>query len=139
MSQLTEYIKEQIWILEYPVRFAGMDLYGRMTIIRLANGDVFIHDPCQIDDSIQEEINKLGEVKYIIAPGYYHHLFVTDFQQRYPHAETFICPGLEKKRPDIRFNSKLGDEADPGWKNELDQVYVHALIYSSYTGSDQLN
>ena len=35
MSQLIEYVKDQIWILEYPVRFAAMDLFARMTIIKL--------------------------------------------------------------------------------------------------------
>ena len=102
-----------------------MDLFGRMTLIKLDNGDLLIHDPCQIDNSIQNEIDKLGEVKYIIAPGSYHHLFVTDFQHRYPDAATFICPGLEIKRPDISFDGVLSDKPDPGWEQELDQVFVH--------------
>ena len=84
MPHLTEYIKDQIWILEYPVRYGGIDLFGRMTIIKLDNGDLFIHDPCEISDSIKDEIDAIGEVKYIVAPGSYHHLFVTDFQNKYP-------------------------------------------------------
>lgn len=128
-GHLTEYIKEHIWILEYPVRFAGMDLFGRMTIIKLNNGNLLIHDPCQIDGVVKNEIDKLGKVKYIIAPGYYHHLFVTDFQQWYPDAETFICPGLEKKRSDIKFDGILDNKPDERWSNELDQVYVHGSKY----------
>ena len=45
MDQLTEYIKDQIWILEYPIRYAGIDLFGRMTIIKLDNEELIIHDP----------------------------------------------------------------------------------------------
>jgi len=33
MSQLTEYIKDQIWILEYPVRFGGKSKRGRRDLI----------------------------------------------------------------------------------------------------------
>ena len=129
MDQLTEYIKDQVWILEYPVRFAGMNLFGRTTIIKLDNGDLIIHDPCEINDVVKNEIDAIGDVKYIIAPGSYHHLFVTDFQQKYPNAETFICPGLEQKRPDIRFEWILGDKPDHRWGGVLDQVLVHGTKY----------
>ena len=101
MEKLNEYVRDQIWILEYPVRFAGRDIFGRTTIIRLENGDLIVHDPCKIDDATKREIDEIGKVKYIIAPGSYHYLFVTDFQKQYPDAETFLCPGLERKRPDI--------------------------------------
>jgi hypothetical protein len=116
-------------VLEYPVRFAGMDLFGRMTIIRLRNGDLLIHDPCKIDNRVKIEIDAIGEVKYIVAPGSYHHLFVTDFQKNYPDAETFLCPGLEQKRPNIRFEWMLGNKPDHRWEDDLDQVLVHGTKY----------
>lgn len=129
MDQLTEYIKDQIWVLEYPVRFAGMNLYGRTTVIRLENGELIIHDPCKIDNLLKSEIDAIGEVKYIVAPGSYHHLYVTDFQQKYPNAETFLCPGLEQKRPDIKFEWVLGNKPDHRWGDVLDQVLVHGTKY----------
>lgn len=101
MILLVGYIKDQIWILEYPIRYFGIDLFGRMTIIKLANGELIVHDPCKIDAATKHEIDAIGKVKYIIAPGNFHHLFVVDFQQQYPDAATFLCPGLERKRPDI--------------------------------------
>lgn len=124
MAQLIEYIKDQIWIHEYPVRFMRMDLYARMSVIRLANGDLIIHDPCHIDAASKRELDALGKVKYIIAPGNFHHLSVQDFQQIYPEAETFLCPGLERKRADIRFDWILGNCPDPRWAEVLDQVVV---------------
>jgi hypothetical protein len=129
MEQLVEYVKGQIWILKYPVRFGGMDLFGRMTIIKLDNGDLIIHDPCVINDHLKHEIDKTGKVKYIIAPGSYHHLFVTDFQQKFPDAETFLCPGLERKRPDIKFEWILGNMPDPRWGDVLDQVVIQGTKY----------
>jgi hypothetical protein len=35
------------------------------------------------------------------------------------------CPGIEKKRPDIRFDRILGDEPPPAWTGRLDQILVH--------------
>lgn len=129
MNQLSEYIKDQIWVLEYPVRYAGIDLFGRMTIIKLDNGELIIHDPCKINELVKNEIDKIGEVKYIVAPGSYHHLFVTEFQQKYPNAETFLCPGLEWKRPDIKFEWILGNKPDHRWANVLDQIVVQGPKY----------
>lgn len=124
MEELIEYVKERIWLLEYPVRFGGMDLFGRTTIIRLENGDLIVHDPCKIDKLTKEKIDELGIVKYIIAPGSYHHLFVPDFQKKYSDAETYICPGLERKRPDIKFEWILGNKPDYRWEGAIDQVLV---------------
>jgi hypothetical protein len=129
MDHLTEYVKDQIWLLEYPVRFGGMDLFARTTIIKLGNGELIVHDPCEIDDVIKDEIDSLGVVKYIIAPGSYHHLFVTDFQKIYPEAETFLCPGLERKRPDIRFEWILGNKPDPRWEGTFEQVLIQGTRY----------
>jgi hypothetical protein len=129
MDQLVEYIKDQIWILEYPIRFAGLNLFGRMTIVKLDNGNLFIHDPCEMSDLVRREIDAIGEVNYIVAPGSYHHLFVTDFQQKYPNAETFLCPGLERKRPDIKFEWILGNKPDQRWANVFDQVVIQGTKY----------
>ena len=100
-----------------------------MTIVRFDNGDLLIHDPCEINGLIKREIDAIGEVRYIIAPGSYHHLFVTDFQQKYPQAETFLCPGLERKRPDINFDWILGNRPDHRWENVFDQVVVQGTKY----------
>lgn len=75
MSQLTEYVKDQIWIYEYPVRFAGMNIFGRMTIIKLDDEALIVHSPCEISDLVKDEIDAIGDVKYIVAPESYHHLF----------------------------------------------------------------
>lgn len=124
MDQLTEYIPGQIWILEYPVRFAGMSLFGRTTFIRLENGELLVHDPCAVSEHVKSQIDELGAVKYIIAPGTYHHLYVAEFQDEYPDAETFLCPGLEAKRPDLEFDWLLGNKADSRWADELEQVLI---------------
>lgn len=124
MLLLKPYIEDRIWIVEYPVRFMGMDLFARTTIIKLESGELIIHDPCKIDDSTKRQIDALGEVKYIIAPGSFHHLFVTDFQKKYPQAETYICPGLERKRPDIQFDWILGNKPDPRWHGALELVVI---------------
>ena len=34
-----------LWVAERPHRFAGVELGARMTVIRLADGGLFVHSP----------------------------------------------------------------------------------------------
>lgn len=121
---LQEYIPGKIYIVEYPIHYAGLDLFSRMSLVRLDDGKLWVHSPCQLDEQLKSEIDRLGEVAYIIAPGNFHHLHVSDFQNHYPDAETFLCPGLEKKRQDLKFDWILGNRPDPRWNAEFDQVAI---------------
>ena len=126
---LTEYVPELIWVKEYPVHYAGTDFHARMTIIRLSDSRIMIHSPCEIDISTKSEIDNLGEVTFIIAPGSYHYLYIASAQEAFPNTETFICPGIERKRPKLKFDWILGDRPDPRWKDEFDQVLVRGTKY----------
>lgn len=123
--KIEEYIQGKIFIVEYPIRFAGMDLFSRITIVDLGGGKLWVHSPSKVDSQFKASLDELGEVAYITAPGNYHHLNVADFQSAYPNAETYLCPSLESKRPDLEFDWILGNRSDPRWKGEFEQVVVH--------------
>jgi len=59
-----------------------------------------------------------------VAPGTFHWFHVAACQARYPEARTFVCPGLETKRPELRFDGILSDVPPASWKGELDQVVM---------------
>lgn len=129
--ELVEYIPNQIWLCEYPVHYAGLDLYSRMTVIGLLNGNLMLHSPCIIDPEIKQALDRIGKVAYIIAPGTYHHLHVASAQEAFPEAETYICPGIERKCPDLEFDWILGDRSPEVWKDDLEQVLVRGNRFIS--------
>ena len=121
MSQLlTEYVAGQMWLLEYPVHYAGLDFRSRMTIIRLGDGSLLLHSPCHIDATLRDAITSLGEVMHIVAPGSYHYLHVRSAQEAFPGAQTYICPGIERKQPELDFDWILGDKAPAPWVGQLE-------------------
>jgi hypothetical protein len=95
-----------------------------MTVIRLQSGGLMLHSPSEIDASTKAEIEALGKVEFIVAPGSYHYFHVASAQAAFPGAETFICPGVEAKRPELHFDGILGDRPDPRWKEDFEQVLV---------------
>jgi hypothetical protein len=123
-TELHEYVPGQIWLKKYPVHYAGCDFSARATFVRLASGDVLVHSPGPIDAATADEISALGRLAHIVAPGSYHYFYVADWQRAFPDATTWICPGVERKRPELEFDWILSDHAPEVWRDELDQVLV---------------
>lgn len=119
-----EYEPSTIWIREYPIHFFGMDIRSRVTVVRLSDGSLLVHSPCEMDAETIAYIGNLGPVSCIVAPGSFHFSFVESAQKAFPDAETWICPGVEKKKPDIVFDWMLGDRPDPRWEKDMDQVLL---------------
>lgn len=127
--QLSEYVSDQIWLKDYPIRYAGCRFDARMTVLRLADARLMLHSPCAIDTELKEELTSLGEVAFIVAPGNYHYFHVASAQVAFPAAETYICPGIERKIPEIRFDWFLGDRPPEVWAASLDQSLVRGTRF----------
>jgi hypothetical protein len=121
---LTPCVADQIWLGAYPVRLAGTRFEARMTVIRLASGQLLLHSPAPMTATTVSEISALGPVGYIVAPGNFHHLHAAAAQQAFPEAKTWICPGVERRNPRLGYDGVLGDLAPPDWRGEIDQVLI---------------
>jgi hypothetical protein len=93
-----------------------------MTVIRIASGQLILHSPCRITPAIANEISGLGQVAHIVAPGNFHHLYTATAQEAFPLAKTWICPGVERRSPGLKYDGVLGDVAPAEWFGEIDQV-----------------
>jgi len=123
-SPLCEYVPGLIWLKRYPVRYAGCDLFARLSLIRLRDGSLLAHSPCDLDEALVEEIRALGSLRHIVGPGTFHYFHIADWQRAFPEATTWICPGIERKQPQLDFDWILGDRSPPDWEDEIDQVLV---------------
>lgn len=117
---------EDVWTDTREAKFLGVETGTRMTIVRLREGGLFVLSPVALIGDTQREIDALGEVRAVVAPSLFHHLFVAQWIAAYPRALFCACPGLEWKRPDLRFDCVLGDTPHPIWAADLEQVYFSA-------------
>jgi hypothetical protein len=104
-------IDTDIWVAEQPLKYFGLEVGTRMTVIRLSSNKLMVISPIKMDNSTINALNQLGEVSYIIVPNLYHHLFVADFKQYYPHAKLCAVSGLERKRPDLQIEQIISDRS----------------------------
>lgn len=124
---MTSPLAPDLWIAEQPLRFAGLELGARMTVVRLAGGGLLLHSPIRPSAALIEAVRHLGPVVALVAPNRFHHLFAGQWHDVYPEAALFVAPGLEAKRPDLRISGVLGDEPQPPWRGALEQVRVRGM------------
>lgn len=93
-----------------------------MAAARLSDGNVWIWSPVALTAELAGEIEAIGPVRYIVSPNKIHHLFLAQWAERWPEARVYAPPGLARKKPKVRFESDLGDDPDPGWASDIDQV-----------------
>ncbi len=119
-------VADGLWCEPRSLRFLGVETGTRMSVVRLQDGGLFVHSPVALDDATRAAVDALGPVKALVAPSLFHHLYVGEWIAAHPRAVACHCPGLEKKRSDLRWDRALGDEPEPEWKGELDQVFFGA-------------
>ena len=120
-------LHSDLWIAEAPLRFFGLEMGTRMTVVRLPGPKLFVHSPVAATAELVREVAALGPVAYLIAPNRFHHLFVGDWQREFPDAAVYVAPGLDKKRPDLKGVAVLTGTPEPGWGNTIDQVLLEGF------------
>ena len=117
-------LHSDLWITDSSLRFLGLEVGARMTVVRLPGPKLLLHSPIAAAPDLVREVKALGHVAYIVAPNRLHHLFVGEWQRACPDALLYVAPGLDTKRADLAIEGVLGDEPEPGWKGAVDQVLL---------------
>ncbi|NJN22322.1 MAG: DUF4336 domain-containing protein [Leptolyngbya sp. RL_3_1] len=96
-----------LWTATQPLRFLGLAVGSRMTVVRLPSQELVLISPIEMEASTYQALDQLGTVRHIIAPNLFHHLSVGATQARYPDAQVWGVTGLAAKRPDLTFDAVL--------------------------------
>ena len=121
---LKEQTADAIWTADYPVHYCGIGFSAQVTVIRLPDGRLILHSPSDIGAAAAARISALGPPAFIIASGSYHYLNLPSAQAALPDAEVWICPGVERKSPELEFDWILSDRPPDAWADTLDQCLV---------------
>jgi hypothetical protein len=119
-----EVIAPDLYVAAGPFRVAGIALGGRMTVVRLPSGDLWMHSPIAVTDALAAAVTALGPLRHIVAPNCFHHLYVQGWLARFPAATLHAPDGLNKKRRDLAIHRPLAPEADPAWGGVLQPFHI---------------
>ena len=115
-----------LYVADGPVvSFFGFPYTTRMAVARLSDGGLWVWSPIALTEELASAVEAIGPVHHIVSPNKIHHLFLSQWAERWPDACLYAPPGLAQKKPDLHFDAELGDEPAPEWATEIDQVIFH--------------
>ncbi|MEO0927486.1 MAG: DUF4336 domain-containing protein [Cyanobacteria bacterium J06643_13] len=100
-------LDRNLWVAEQPLKFLGLEVGTRMTVIRLADNSLVLISPIKIDQQLKQQLDHLGSVEYLVAPNLFHYLYLAQSQQQYPTAQAIAPPGLAAKQPELNIDQVL--------------------------------
>ena len=120
---------EDIWIVDGPtIDFYRIPFPTRMTVIRLANGDLFLHSPIAYTEALAEELKRLGTIRHLVSPNWIHYAYIADWQRHCPDTVAWASPGVreraQSRKVEITFDRDLEDGPATDWSGEIDQLIV---------------
>ena len=126
-------IADNLWIVDgeevlMDFKFFKVPFSTRMTVIRLQNGDIWVHSPIKPSDNLLFEIKQLGEVKHLIAPNVLHYSYINEWHQLFPEAKVWLASGVQKRARKSGMNLDYGQElSKANWNEEI--------LFTTFEGS----
>ncbi len=122
-------VAENVWIVDSLLPGPlGSALPVRMTVIRLAGGDLLLHSPTRFSLALASELMALGRVRHLVAPNIAHWVFLQDWQRYLPAAVTWAAPNLRRRgqvrRRGLRIDHDLMAIAPEAWGGAITLVDV---------------
>lgn len=123
-------LADRVWLVDGPVvRMAALGLRlpfpSRMTIVRLANGDLWLHSPTAPSAALRCRVEALGRVAHLVSPNKLHYTHIAAWKAAYPEARAWASPGVRERAASqglaVRFDAELGDTPPADWSAELEQ------------------
>lgn len=128
-TRMLEEFAPSLYVADGPiVSFYGFPYPTRMAVSRLSDGSAWVWSPIALTDELVDFMGTFESVRHIVSPNKIHHLFLAEWRDRWPEARMYAPPGLAKRKPELRFDAELGDDPDPAWAADIDQVIFHGSL-----------
>lgn len=90
-------VAENVWIVDGPlIRFGmpwlKMPFPTRMTVIRLAGGELFVHSPTPLVPELKAEIERTGRPSWIVGPNRLHYWWIPEWRAAFAAADVYLAP-----------------------------------------------
>jgi len=106
------------------VSFFGIAYPTRMAVVRLADGGLWVWSPIALSREIEDAVVALGPVRHLVSPNKLHHLFLGQWNARFPDAKLWGTASTVAKVKQLQFSGTLGDRAPPDWAGQIDQYHL---------------
>ncbi|MEK6577937.1 MAG: hypothetical protein AABZ55_01805, partial [Bdellovibrionota bacterium] len=106
-----------VWIRDG--EWFGSPFRRRMTVIKLENGKIWIHNPFDLDSNDVEALRSLGTVSGVLAPNTIHSSDLSTFVSHFPNIQVFAPKTVARKVQGALDWNALPQLKDITWKPVL--------------------
>jgi len=110
-----------------------MPFTTRMTVVRLANGDLFLHSPVAYDEGLADGLERMGNVRHLVSPNQWHYAHVGEWQRAFPDAIAWGSAAAARRARarhiDVQFARMLDAGAPEEWRGEIDQTLMPSGVF----------
>jgi len=108
----------------------------RMTVICLANGDLFLHSPIAFNEKLAAELRALGTVRHLVSPNQFHYAHIGEWAKAFPDAIAWASPGARQRararHVDVNFTKDLDSHPPEEWCRDIDQTLIPGGIFKEF-------
>lgn len=102
-----------------------------MAVVQLPDRALWVWTPIPLTDRLRRDLDRMGEVRALVAPNHLHDRWMSDWLAVYPEAEVHLGPGMMEKRPDLPQARELSNRAPTLWAGHIDQVVVPGNAFTT--------
>jgi hypothetical protein len=108
----------------------------RMTVVRLASGDLFLHSPIAFNPELARKLSSTGRVRHLVSPNQFHYAHIAEWSRAFPDAITWASPhARERARArgiEVQFKRDLSAQVSNEWGSEVDQTAIPGGIFGEF-------
>jgi hypothetical protein len=105
----------------------------RMTVIRLGNGELFLHSPIRFDPALAVHLSTFGRVRHLVAPNKLHYAHIAEWARAFPDAITWALPQTRARARssgiELTIDKELTSDAPDEWRGEIEQRLIPGKIF----------
>ena len=124
--------------MSYPgLPFLHFPFPTRMTVVKLANGELWLHSPTEFTPELAESLSRMGRIAHLVSPNLLHYANIAAWKEHFPKAIAWASPGVLKRaqsqRIEVHFDRELDAAAIPEvWTGDLKQTVVPGKLLDEF-------
>jgi hypothetical protein len=108
----------------------------RMTVVRLANGDLLLHSPISFDERIAKQLSVLGTPRHLVSPNQFHYAHIGEWAKAFPDTVSWASPRVRQRARargvNVEFARDLDANPPDEWREEIDQLLFPGGYFKEY-------
>lgn len=115
--------------MSYPgLSFLNIPFPTRMTVVRLAGGDFWLHSPIAYDAALARALASMGPIRHLVSPNKIHYAHIQEWKDAFPDATAWASPGVreraEAQAASVHFDADLTGTAPEAWRDCMLQTVI---------------